>query len=170
MKNFTKILSLGVLLLFACSMQLSAQKCNLNYNKKDPITGEETKRKLFSITGFWEIEFNKIGESYFLKMGLSISGNIREILQKGESAIFKLSNGEIITIYTQEESLPVAQIAADQIFTRYNTKYEIDAITLQKMIEFPPTFIRTTAGSKIFEKNLSGGDTKRISQTAKCIL
>ena len=66
MKTFTKMMTLGVLLLFVCTMQLSAQKCKFDYDKKDQITGEQTKGTTFSIKIWWKLGFNRVGNTYYI--------------------------------------------------------------------------------------------------------
>ena len=136
MKQFSKILSLGILFLFVCTLQLSAQKCKFDYNKTDPITGESTK------------------------------GNT----QKGDPIVFKLSNGEVITVSALDEFLPTAQATQNGIITVYQGKYRIDAATLQKIAESAPTFVRMNIESKVYEKEINAKTGKQISEAATCIL
>jgi len=174
MKKITKILSLGILFLFAFSLQLSAQKCKYDYNKKDPITGEETKGSTFNVSTFmgisnWKMSVNKMGNTYYIGNILNVSGNVREIIKKGETVAFKLSNGEVVTLYAQDDFLPVQQATQNGVYTQFTSKYGIDAETLQKIAENMPTFIRLNAESKVYEKEIPAKLGKQISQAAKCI-
>jgi hypothetical protein len=170
MKKITSILTLGILLLFVFTLQLSAQKCKFDYNKTDPITGESTQGNTFSIDRWWKMGYNKTGNTYYLGMFIQYGGQVREIISKGDPITFKLSNGEIITVIAQEESLPVSQAYSTGVATFYSGKYEIDAVTIQKMAENPPTFSRIKIGSMVYEKEISAKDGKKISDAAKCIL
>ena len=179
MKPITKILTLGILFLFMCTLQLSAQKCKFDYNKKDPITGEATKGNTFTIstnsggftaTPICKMGFNRSGDDYYLGMVIYFYGNFRENIRKGDPIIFKLSNGEVITITSQDEVVPAAQATASGIITMYQGKYDIDAATIQKMAENPPTFVRMSRESKVFEKEINSKTGKQISQAAACIL
>jgi hypothetical protein len=175
MKKITKILSLGILFLFVFSLQLSAQKCRYDYDKKDPISGEETKGSSFAVSSFmgmanWKMGVNKIGNTYYIGNLLNVSGNVREMIKKGETVVFKLSNGEIVTLYAQDDFLPVQQATQNGVYTQFTSKYNIDAETLQKMAENMPTFIRLNAESKVYEKEIPAKLGKQISQAAKCIL
>jgi len=171
MKKTTKILTLGILFLFVFTLQLSAQKCKFDYNRTDPITGESAKGNTFTISALgWKMGFNKLGDTYHLGMFIRLNGNIREIIQKGDPIVFKLSNGEVVTISALEEFLPAAQATQNGIITVYQGKYDIDAATIQKMAENPPTFVRMNIESKVYEKEISAKAGKQIAQAAACIL
>jgi hypothetical protein len=108
-------------------------------------------------------------------MFIRCDGNLREIIQKGDPITLKLSNGEIITIKSQDEFLPSAQATSSQgtsrgVLTTYIGKYDIDVASLQKIAENPPTFIRMNIESKVYEKEISAKDGKKVAQAAACIL
>jgi hypothetical protein len=170
MKQFSKILTLGFIFLFICTLQLSAQKCKFNYNRTDPITGESAKGNTFSIHIAWKMGFNKLGDTYHLGMYIRLSGNIREFIRKGDPLVFKLSNGEVVTLNSLDEFLPAAQATESGIVTVYQGKYDIDVATLQKIAANPPTYVRMNIESKVYEKEISSKDGKKITQAATCIL
>jgi len=169
MKKTTQILSLGILFLFA-TLSLSAQKCKFDYNKKDPITGEASKGNTAAIARYWKLGFNRTGDNYHVGMYLAYIGNLRERIQKGDPIMLKLSNGEIVTINAQDEFLPTQQATTTAIYSQYLGKYDIDTITLQKIAENPPTFIRMNIESKVYEKEINSKTGKQIAQAARCIL
>jgi hypothetical protein len=178
MKQIFKITTLGILFFFVCTLQLSAQKCKFAYSKTDPISGEMTKGNMLTIsvmTYYWKIGFNRIGDSFDLGMFIRISTTAREILQKGDPLILRLANGEIITINSIDEFLPSAQVSgagttSARILTEYRGKFYIDAASLQKIADSPPTFIRMNIESKVYEKEITAKDGKKVSQAARCIL
>ena len=177
MKQITKILTLGILFFLAFSMQLSAQKCKYDFDKKDPITGETTKKNTVTISispYYWKLGYSRTGDNFQVEMFIRCNGNLREIIQKGDPIILKLSNDEIITVYSKDEFLPFAQTSSSQTATRvlstYNGKYDIDATSLQKIAENPPTFIRMNIESKVYEKEISAKDGKILAKAAACIL
>jgi hypothetical protein len=157
MKKITQILCLGILFLFVTTLSLFAQKCKYKYNQIDPITGNVTKGVLFNLKLFWEIGFCKIGEAYHLKMEIDPWGALKDNLLKGDPFIFKLSNGEVITINAQEEIKPIWEVYR----TIYKGKYDIDVASLQKIAENPPTFIRLNIGSNEYEQVISATDGKK---------
>jgi hypothetical protein len=170
MRKITKILSLGILFLFVCTLHLSAQKCKYNYNRTDPITNESAKGNTFSIHIAWKMGFNKLGDTYHLGMYIRLNGNIREFIRKGDPLIFKLSNGEVVTLNSSDEFLPAAQATENGIVTVYQGKYDIDVPTLQKIAANSPTYVRMNIESRVYEKEISAKDGKKITHAATCIL
>ena len=177
MKQNIKILCLGILFLFVCALHLSAQKCKYVYNTTDPITNEVKKKNKIFINSYngaakpsGEIGFEKINENYFIASRNIIYGQLtKEILPKNELLTMRLSNGEIITVYSQDECIPVEQIVAT-IETSYSRKYDVDIATLQKISENFPTYIRINLGSRVYEREISSGKGKKIAAAAACIL
>jgi hypothetical protein len=181
MKHITKILGFGILFLILTSFQLSAQKCKYDYNKTDPITGEISKRisKLLeqkTIVGTVgnicrsEIGFNKLGDSYFISMKIDYSGSVREYIQKDDPFIFKLSNGETVTLKAADDYRSVVSTIQAGTFSRFIAKYYIDEVSLQKIAEFAPTFFRLSIENRTYDREIPTGEQKKISQAAACIL
>ena len=171
MKKITKILTLGILFLFAFTLQLSAQKCKFDYNKTDPITGEATKGNKFEVNGSWDMGFNKIGETYYISMEYDTRGELKDILQVNDPIVIKLSNGEIITLTAQEECPPSYQMLwAAGWYTYWKGKYSIDASSIKQIAENLPVFARMNIGNKVYEQQISDKVGKKISQAAACIL
>jgi hypothetical protein len=80
---------------------VSAQKCKYDYNKTDPFTGEATKGNIVGINFFFgqmieKMEFNKVGETYFLSMNIGsivyekeFSGKIGKNISNAAACILK---------------------------------------------------------------------------------
>jgi len=105
MRNRVKILGLIVLFIFI-TMQAFSQKCKFDIDKKDPISGEQTKGNTFKINTSWSLGFSKINNQYFVSMFIVFGGNTREIITPENTMIFKLANGEIITLYAKDRYTP----------------------------------------------------------------
>jgi glycine/serine hydroxymethyltransferase len=178
MKQISKILTLGILFLFVCTLQLSAQKCKFDINKTDPISGEVVKENSLVVVKMWgssvpgfNIGFNRTGESYYTHIHMIYGGqNLRAIINKGDIITIKLSNGEILTVYSQEEVLPNAITFVNGVNTEYKAKYDIDAASLQKIADNPPTFIRINIGNVVYDKEIDVKNGNKIADAARCIL
>jgi len=166
------IRSLVILFLLVCStLQLSAQKCKFDYDKKDPLTGEVTKGNTFKVKIFWHLGFNKIGNKYFVSMLVYGAGNIREIITPANTLIFKLANGEIITLNANDNFYPIAQATQGGIVTTYSAKYDISEENLQKITASPLVYAKVEVGSlppTDAEFNVKKGT--EFQNKAKCIL
>ena len=168
MKNFTKILSLGVLLLFACSMQLSAQKC---ISEKDPITGESTiKADQISIFDFQKgvgFTFNKVSEEYYIDVIIGTSGYSGDVLTPDDELIIKLANGKTITFKTKENVNPTLQAFG---WSNYTYKVSVSKEEMQNMANSNLIFIRFSISNKKFDLTPSDKDGKKVVKAATCIL
>jgi hypothetical protein len=185
MRQITKILGLGIVFLFLNSMQLSAQKCKFDYEKNDPFTGEVTKgisleirekASMPSVTHSgkpfrYNFIVNRLGDKYFIDVDIYFGGNVRELIRKGEPFIFKLSNGETISLTAQEDVVPIAiGQPSGGIWTQYKAKYSIDAETLQRLSTFSPTHFRFSLEGKNYDRELASKEQKKFTQAAACIL
>ena len=171
MKKVAQILGLGVLLLVVSTGQLAAQKCKFDYEKKDQITGEQTKGNTFSIKMWWKLGFNKAGDKYFLGMVAVINGNVRDIISPENTIIFKLANGEIITLYANDNHLPTAQATQYGVQTTYNAKYNISKEDLEKLAASPLVYIRMGIGeTRRYESEFKTKEGTDFQNKARCIL
>lgn len=172
MKKITQILSLGVLLLVVSSTQLSAQKCKFDYDKKDPITGEQTKKITLKINMAWYVGFNEVEGKYFISMDFFIPGNnIKEFISPENTVIFKLTNGELITLHANDNYIPTIR-ASESIVSVYNAKYDISKEDLQKLATYPLAFIRMGIGSgkHDIDREIKAKEGVEFQNNAKCIL
>lgn len=170
MKQITKILGLGMLLLFLASMQLSAQKCKFAYDKKDPITGEQSKGVQFTIQRTWALAICRLGDTYFISMAMTGAGNNREIITTENTIILKLANGELITINAKEEYVPAAQATQYGVVTQWRAEYNISEEDLQKMANSPLTYVRMQIGARTFDQEIDTKKGQDFQNKSKCIL
>ena len=173
MKKITQILSLSILLLFACSMQLSAQKCKFDYNKKDQLTGEQSKGITFSIKLWWKLGFNRVGNTYYIGMYINLNGNLRDVITPDNTLVFKLANGEIITLHANDNFYPTAQVNANQngVVSRYDAKYDISAEDMQKLASSPIVYVKMgIGGARNYDSEFNAKKGEEFQNCAKCIL
>jgi hypothetical protein len=173
MKKITKILSLGVLLLLSCTTQLSAQKCKFDYNKKDQLTGESSKGTTFSIKLWWKLGFNRVGDTYYVGMYININGNVRDIITPENTLIFKLSNGEIVTLHANDNFVPTAQVnqAQNAVVSAYHAKYDISAEDFQKLAASPLVYVKMGIGSaRNYDSEFNAKKGEEFQNKAKCII
>jgi hypothetical protein len=162
------------LLFFFIVEQTYCQKCYYDYVEKDQITGEIIKGNTFGIGCFigcgWIIGLNKHGNRYFVDMHIKISGNVRDVITPKNSIIFKLENGEIITVYANEDYVPTSQATQYGIYSWFNSRYYISEENLQKIASSRLTYIRASVGTDIYDDSFSKRKGKLFQKNAKCIL
>jgi hypothetical protein len=170
MKKAAQILGLGVMFLVVSTGQLSAQKCKYDYEKKDPLTGEASKGSTFGVKLWWKLGLNKIGNQYYIGMWAQINANIRDVITPESTIIFKLANGEIITVYADNTYPPAAQATQYGIISIYNAKFNISAEDLQKMAASPLVYVRMEIGARNYDCEFKTKKGAEFQHKAGCIV
>ena len=171
MKKVVKVVSLALVLIFVISSNLSAQKCKFDYEKKDPLTGEYTRGNTFGVTLWWFLGINQVDASYYIGVLIRISGNLRDIITPENTLIFKLANGEIITLNANNEYLPAANANQYGVLTAYNAQYNISTEDLAKFAASPLVYVKMEIGAiRKFAQELKEKKGLDFQNKAKCIL
>ena len=169
MKRSIKVLAVTVVFILM-SAQAYSQKCKYDYQKKDEITGEETKGNTFDVKRGWKLGLNKNGNHYFFGMLIYINGNVRDIVTPENTIIFKLENGEIITVNANQDYVPTAQATEYGIVSMYNVRYNISKDDLKKIAYSPLTYIRAGIGMQTYDENIATKKGKSFQDQTICIL
>lgn len=167
MKNIIRLLTVAVIFI---STNVYSQKCKYDYQKKDEITGEETKGSTFDVKRGWKFGLNKNGNQYSVGMLINLNGNVRDIITPENTIIFKLENGEIITVKANQDYVPTAQATEYGIVSIYNSRYTISKEDLQKMASSPVIYIRISIGLQTYDESLVAKKGKSFQEQASCIL
>ena len=164
-----KFLGFAMLFVFTATIAFG-QKCKYDYKKNDPITGEESKGSTFSIKIWWKLGLNKNGNQYFVGMFVRIDGNIRDVITPENTIIFKLENGDIITVNANEHYAPSAQAGQRGVHSDFRANYNISPEDMQKLAASPLTHIRMGIGTRVYDESFSAKRGKSFQNIAKCIL
>jgi hypothetical protein len=178
-KNFTKMKSnikiLGMFIAFMFIFSLTeAQKCKYDYEKTDEFTGEISKGLTIKITNWLYIGINKAGDNYYLGASIVINGELNYYVEKGDSLLIKLSNGEMMTLYSKERSAPVSQVVQSfytaSVVTRFDIRYDLSEEQLQILSKYDVTYLRIFAGSNQYDDETFPKTAAKIKNGAVCIL
>jgi len=174
-KNKSRIKNFALIMLFAfLTVQIYSQKCLYDYQKIDPITGNEVKGIIFNIDGYffpsWQLGLNKHGNQYFVSMYISLSGNIRDVITPENTITFKLENDKIITIHANEDYLSTSQATQYGIVSWFNARYYISEDDIQKIASSRLIYVRVSIGTKIYDGSFSKRKGKQFQRNAKCII
>ena len=169
MKNAIKILGISLLLMCATG-QAYSQKCKYDYQKEDKITGETTKGSTFSIKMWWKLGLNKNGNQYFIGMWIRINGNIRDVITPENTIIFKLENGEIITINANEDYFPSAQTDQYGVYSDFNARFSISEEDMKKLAASPLVYVKVGVGARVYDESFATKKGRTFQNLAKCML
>ena len=78
-----------------------------------------------------------------------INGNLRDVITPENTLIFKLANGDLITLYANDNFYPTAQVNSNQtgVVSRYDAKYNISAEDLRKLAASPLVYVKMGLGA-----------------------
>ena len=170
MQKLVKIIGLSAVLAVV-GLTAQAQKCKFDYEKKDPLSGEVSKGTAFKINMWWKLGLNKAGDKYLITMGIVVGGDVRDVITPENTIIFKLANGEIITLNAKEKALPVAQIMQDKVVSSYTAVYEISEEDLRKIAASPLVYVRMGIGAnRSFDSEFKEKKGAEFQSKAKCLL
>lgn len=159
----------------------NAQKCKFDYEKEDPFSGKATKGNTSAIypaspvsNEYWYLGLNRTGDDFYIGMLVQLKGELNTYLEKGDSIMFKLANGAVITCYANDKVSPTTNAAAAGgqpiITTQYRANYAVTAEELKNFSESMVTFVRMNVGDKVFQVEIKEKHAKKLLDNAACIL
>jgi hypothetical protein len=182
MKKVSQILGLGVLLLVVSTGQLSAQKCKFDYEKTDQITGEKAKKSTFTIIATvmfytieqplkWKLDFNRNGNKYVIGVFLDLAGSVRNPITPESTLIFKLANGELITLYANDTYFSTSHIIQEsKVVSVYDVKYNISEEDMKKLAVSPLVYVKMGVGARDYDSEFNAKKGAEFQNKASCIL
>lgn len=169
MKNiFTLILSLILTTGYA-------QKCKYDVETTDAFTGKKTIGTTAKLPQGALIGFNLSSDKYWVGIFIEFFGEKNEKIAQGDSILLKLSNGEIITLYTNDTFSPTTYVygqgtAAVNVKSYYKPNYTTDAATMGKIAQFPVTDLKFCMGANNLSIAVDEKFREKIMKAAGCII
>lgn len=137
----TILFSLFLLCLLLSSAALHAQKIDCK-TEKDPITGATTYKSIPARSAGFKLEA-KEGENIQCFWPINYRGQQHVAFKKGAEFIFKLENGEIVTLKTINEPKPQTLVGSYQVVSKYDFVLEMTKEQVAKLASSPIVFSRT---------------------------
>jgi len=154
-----------IVLLIIISARAYSQKCKYNYNRKDPITGKESKGTTrFKLQNWGMLVLTKNDNQYSVAILFMHEGNITDLISFYNSIVFKLENGESINISRNE----IKEIFSNSRF--FNAFFNISDYDLHKIASSPLTEIKISIGPYKYDESYPIKKGKSFQNKAKCIL
>jgi hypothetical protein len=179
MKNIT-LLFLAIFM-FSITSAFGQKNCKYDYEKEDPFTGKATKGTTCAIYPaspisyeYWYVGLNRVGDDYYMGMVVELNGELNLYVNQGDSIMFKLADGNIITIHANDQGTPVSKVttAGSKVIvtTQYRVNYDISVSDMKKLTESMVTYVRMNLSDKIYEKELKEKRAKDFMNDALCIM
>lgn len=164
------------------SLQAEAQKkCKYDFEKEDPFTGEVSRGISIAIypespasNEFWYVGLNRTDNEYSVIVKLQLDGRRDEIINAGDSVMFRTKSGSIVINHTKEDFNPVS--IEGKIWERsvpstlYVAQYCITADQVALLSKSPLTHIRLNISGEMYEAEVKEKHGKDFHSAARCIL
>ncbi|UTW65420.1 hypothetical protein KFE94_12235 [bacterium SCSIO 12643] len=181
MKNLHHYMIAGLaLILFFGNSEVQAQKkCKFDFEETDPFSGKVKKGNTSTLVagmGYstWYVGWNREGDSFYMGMLVTMQGEFNTSINQGDSLMFKLANGNMVTVYAKEQSTPVTNVSTAStkpvILSTYRCNYAITKEQLEMLSESVITHVRMNIADKVIQKELKEKKALKVQNDIKCIL
>jgi hypothetical protein len=177
MKKIIFALAILTFVLLSVNKIYAQENCKYTVDKKDPFTEKpihaiRTPIKVSIFPNFnWQLFLYKIGDDYHIETSLAFSGALNDFLEKGDSIMFKLSDGKIISCYARERITPRPIGTPSDPFTAYQNIFY--PITKEDFILFTTslvTFAQMNIGTRAIQDKVNDKNAKKILEGALCVM
>ncbi|MCK9208428.1 MAG: hypothetical protein M0P66_15050 [Salinivirgaceae bacterium] len=151
-------------------MPAQAQKCKLDFDKKDPITGERVRRSYININMWAKMALYRANDDLRFELSFARGGEDNFAIPAGSKVYIKLGDESILELVSANEALPVSFVNGNQVATSFAISYYITKEQMQQIGKFGIVFIKAavindiTANYEVKKKK-----NKKITQSALCI-
>ena len=177
MKKRFFALTILTLLFLSVNKIYAQENCKYNVDKKDPFTEKPihaiiTPIKVSIFPNFnWQLFLYKTGDDYHIETSLAFSGALNDFLEKGDSIMFKLEDGKIITCYARERMTPKPIGTPDRPLTAYqNVFYPITKDEFSLFTTSLVTFAQMNIGTRAIQEKVNDKNAKKILNAALCVM
>lgn len=181
MKNIQITFATGLLFIFLLGSNTSfgQKKCKFDYEETDAFSGKSKKGNTSVLVGgmgyeTWLVGWNREGDNYYLGMLVTLKGEFNTAINPGDSIMFKLADGNLITVYAKEVSTPVVNITTATstpiILSTYKCNYGVTKEQLELIAASITTHVRMNIADKPYQKELKEKKSVKLQNDVRCIL
>lgn len=169
-----KLLLITLMFVVCTSSVVQAKKCSYDIDKKDEFSGKTTRSTSATLAKSWKMIFSKSDEVYSISVYLLLPGEINTGVNKGDSLLIKLTDGEIIRLVSENDVAPRSYVAGTgayaAIVTDFTPLYLSTKEDFEKISKAGISVVRVFIGTQFMEVSVKKKDGKKISRAAQCIL
>ncbi|MDR1458696.1 MAG: hypothetical protein LBI60_00550 [Bacteroidales bacterium] len=179
MNRKIKIIALSVALLLSSLLSYSyAQKCKYEYQKTDGLTGNTLKAIQYEASGTLTLRCKKVNDGYEIDIliyfqwadgGEAYSRGQTMRMEVGDSLTFKLSTGEIVSLYATKQLIPVQKANGWGSFLTYDA-LSTDKNNMEKLANTTVSYIRVNFGKDVYDAFLKEKSAKQLQSSLNCLL
>lgn len=180
MAGFTKLILLA-LVFTGTITAANAQKCKFDFDKKDPMSGDRVRRNTHKVNygsavelaypfytrGAMAFSFYRNGDDFKLEANGYLPGLKTYTVQTSDQLQIKLGNGEIISVYANNEFKPTV---GGQGITLYAISYDASQEVFQKIATHGVVLLRVYLGSEMYDVEVKDKMLDKMKAGAACML
>jgi hypothetical protein len=169
-----KLLPLLFVILLLGNQKIQAQKCKFDYEKKDPFTNKLTLGITSTLEKSWKIGFNRADNNYSIGLLINFPGVKENVLNKGDTLMIALENGDPIILFASDIALPSSDVmgsgASSQILTFYRAGYIVNIEQMRQLSLNKIIAVRVYIGTIWYTVEISEKNAQKIIKSVICIL
>jgi hypothetical protein len=174
LKKKNMIVRFPLIAFFVSSFSGYAQKCNYEYNKKDPITGKTFQSTSAILAGSGPAALHLIFEeeekTFLIGLHLVLSGRNSSELEQGDTLTLVLENKETLSVRAKDQYFPCTQIMEATVMSVYSPLYSIAEEEVKKLAVLKITAVKIKLGSLLLTVEVPLYSAQKTKIAAKCIL
>lgn len=158
-----------LIICFAFSNAVFAQKCTFTKEETDSKTGLQTKSIMNSVTNQFIVWTIKDGANYKLGLEITMPELQKDNILKGDTVTILLTSNETILAFAEDKYLPIGK--ADEMIeqTNYFPYYNVSAADWLKLCATNMQYIKVTFGKEYVGFDISESKAKKIKAAAVCV-
>jgi hypothetical protein len=158
-----------LIICFAFSNAVFAQKCTFTKEETDSKTGLQTKSIMNSVTNQFIVWTIKDGANYKLGLEITMPELQKDNILKGDTVTILLTSNETILAFAEDKYLPIGK--ADEMIeqTNYFPYYSVSAADWLKICATNMQYIKVTFGKEYVGFDISESKAKKIKAAAVCV-
>lgn len=158
-----------LIICFAFSTAMFAQKCTFTKEETDSKTGLQTKSIMNSVTNQFIVWTIKDGANYKLGLEVTMPELQKENILKGDTVTILLTSNETILAFALDKYLPIGK--ADEMIeqTNYFPYYSVSSSDWLKLCATNMQYIKVTFGKEYVGFDINESKAKKIKAAANCV-
>jgi hypothetical protein len=150
-----------LIICFAFSNAVFAQKCTFTKEETDSKTGLQTKSIMNSVTNQFIVWTIKDGANYKLGLEITMPELQKDNILKGDTVTILLTSNETILAFAEDKYLPIGK--ADEMIeqTNYFPYYSVSAADWLKLCATNMQYIKVTFGKEYVGFDISESKAKK---------
>jgi hypothetical protein len=154
-------------------LNVSAQKCKYDVDKKDPFSGESVKTiNTTLIRNGLNWTSSKTGNNYSVELSILFNASSYEIMGIDDTVLVKLKNGDTFTLRPMKEVAPIKKVFDGRVVSVYVQQFQVEKTVFEKLSKSPIQIVRVQL-DKAYDLDFTDKkekNCKELMEASACML